>query len=666
MPRSAPPVESLSTRRVPDPPAVLPALTREQRQLSYAKLLEAQRILWEIKNRRTNRNAAGQMAKPAFEALYRSIEVNPGFAEAYTTMSELTFMVTNDLSEAERLANFALRFNTDNLGAHQVLSQIYTLRSGLNEGKLNRPDADKAIAEWRAIARLDGRNAEAWAFLSEFYERSNETEKAIEALINWGGAAAPVDGGSFYRYMTGGGDASPEAAVVRLGRAYLRAGRASDAVAILSRAVTNEPGDDNAVLALQDAIQSANDKDAAAAVEALKQAVSAAPGSAALVEILADAQIRAGKTEDAAKIIKDASAKLVAADKMRAAGLLVKLGGIYSDAGRFPDALSAYEQALKLVGISNLPLEDETQKQFASRVVPQIVRVYTQENRKTEARAAIDRLRTLLGKNSSEADEQLIAFLRTNGETEAALQAVREARAKFPDNSAFARLEAAVLADAGKVDEAVGLLRSRIVNKTKQISVPQSLVADFVAHLTISDLYLQAGRGEDAVGAAKQALDLAQNDEMTRIGMLTLASAQNAAGNFRDAESSLREVLKKEPENPTALNNLGYFLVERGERLPEAVNLIKRALAGEPANSSFLDSLGWAYFRLNQLDEAEKHLSEAARRNPSSAAIQDHLGDLYEKQGKLEQAKTAWRKALTLLKQPDEIARIRAKISDKK
>ncbi|HEX8395876.1 MAG TPA: tetratricopeptide repeat protein [Pyrinomonadaceae bacterium] len=544
IPRSTPPDEASFTSRVPNPPAVLPVLTREQRHLSYAKLLEAQRYMWRIKNRRSNRSALGQMAKPAFDALHRAIEVNPGFAEAYTAMSELAFMATNDLAEAERLAKFAIRFNPDNLGAYQILSQIYTLRSGLREDNLNREEADKAVAVWRGIVRLDPRNAEAWAFLSEFYERSNENEKAIEALTNWSGAATPADGGTLYRYLTGG-DVSPEAATVRLGRAFLRAGRASEAVAILSRAVTDEPDNEDAVLALQDAIQSATDNDAGAAVEALKQAVFAAPGSASLVEMLANAQIRAGKIEDAAKTIK-------------------------------------------------------------------------------------------------------------------------EARSKFPESDSLLRLEANVLTQLGRVDEAVSLLRSKIVNKTKQISVPQSLVPDFLAHLTISDLYVQAGRGADAVGAARQALDLAQNDDMTKIAMLTLASAQNAAGNFRDAETSLREVLKKEPENPTALNNLGYFLVERGERLPEALNLIKRAVATEPGNSSFLDSLGWAYFRLNQFDEAEKHLSEAARRNPNSAAVQEHLGDVYEKQGKIEQAKTAWRKALTLLKQPVEIARVRAKMNDKK
>jgi tetratricopeptide (TPR) repeat protein len=541
--RSTPEVAAF-TRRVPNPPQVLPVLTREQRQLSYAKLLEAQRYMWRIKYRRSGRTALPQTAKPAFEALHRAIEINPGFAEAYTTMAELAFLATNDLAEAERLAKFAIRFNKNNLGAHQILSQIYSLRSGLREDNLNREEADKAVAEWREIVRLDPRNAEAWAFLSEFYERFEDNEKAIEALTKWGGAATPSDGGNLYRYLTGG-DVSPESATVRLGRAFLRGRRANEAVTILSRAVSDEPDNEEATLALQDAIQAATDNDPDATIEAIKPAVYAAPNNAALAEILANAQIRAGKIEDAAKTIKDA-------------------------------------------------------------------------------------------------------------------------RAKFPESDSLLRLEAGILTQQGKVDEAVTLLRSKIVNKTKQISVPQSLVPDFLGHLTISDLYVQAGRGADAVAAARQALDLAQNDDMTKIGLLALASAQNAAGNLREAETSIREVLKKEPENPTALNNLGYFLVERGERLPEALNLIKRAVAAEPENSSFLDSLGWAYFRLNQLGEAERNLSEAARRNPNSAAIQEHLGDVYEKQGKIEQAKTAWRKALTLLKHPTEINRVRAKIGDKK
>ena len=110
---------------------------------------------------------------------------------------------------------------------------------------------------------------------------------------------------------------------------------------------------------------------------------------------------------------------------------------------------------------------------------------------------------------------------------------------------------------------------------------------------------------------------------------------------------------------------LGYFLVERNQRLEEALGMIQRAVRSEPTNASFLDSLGWAYFKLGKLEEAERHLSEAARRNPSSVAIQEHLGDLYQKLGKTELARAAWQKALTFAGEAAETARIKAKLDNK-
>jgi Flp pilus assembly protein TadD len=91
--------------------------------------------------------------------------------------------------------------------------------------------------------------------------------------------------------------------------------------------------------------------------------------------------------------------------------------------------------------------------------------------------------------------------------------------------------------------------------------------------------------------------------------------------------------------------------------------MIQRAVRAEPTNSSFLDSLGWAYFKLGKLDEAERHLSEAARRDTASATIHDHLGDLYLRRGKTEQARAAWQKALALTVEADEITRIKAKLN---
>ena len=89
---------------------------------------------------------------------------------------------------------------------------------------------------------------------------------------------------------------------------------------------------------------------------------------------------------------------------------------------------------------------------------------------------------------------------------------------------------------------------------------------------------------------------------MAAAALITLSSAQERAGDTKGSEESLRRILSKDPKNATALNNLGYFLIERNERLNEALELIQRAVRAEPDNSSFLDSLGWAYFKLGKLD----------------------------------------------------------------
>jgi Flp pilus assembly protein TadD len=75
------------------------------------------------------------------------------------------------------------------------------------------------------------------------------------------------------------------------------------------------------------------------------------------------------------------------------------------------------------------------------------------------------------------------------------------------------------------------------------------------------------------------------------------ASLLERAGRMADAERALRDVLAKDPQDANALNSLGYMLADHGMRLDEAVDLVQRALKIEPANASFLDSLGWAYFR---------------------------------------------------------------------
>ena len=334
------------------------------------------------------------------------------------------------------------------------------------------------------------------------------------------------------------------------------------------------------------------------------------------------------------------------------------LAGIFSDAMRFGEARAVYEEILTKRNITTAPISTPEDRRLASFVFPRIIDLERQANRGTEARAAVERLRLLLGADDPTADIQLIALLREEGKRQEAIAAARAARVRYPNQEQLQRLEAAALADAGQIEEAVAILRRRLNNSP----------TDYEEYLYIANTYLQAGRGKEAVEAALKAVELApaERPELVSQARVLLSSAQDRAGDFKGSEASLRAVLKAEPNNATALNNLGYFLVERNERLDEALELIQRAVRAEPFNSSFLDSLGWVYFKLNRLQEAERYLSEAARRNASSATVQEHLGDVYQRLGRKNESRAAWQKALTLSIEADETMRLKSKINESK
>jgi Flp pilus assembly protein TadD len=143
-----------------------------------------------------------------------------------------------------------------------------------------------------------------------------------------------------------------------------------------------------------------------------------------------------------------------------------------------------------------------------------------------------------------------------------------------------------------------------------------------------------------------------------------LADLYQDAGRDEDAERVLRQVVAAAPNDPVALNYLGYHLAVRGDRLDEAIRLVRRALDADPNNGAYLDSLGWAHFRRGDLNEAEKYLGAAAEKLPDNSEIQDHLGDLYARRGRLPQAIAAWTRALEGSGQSIDRAAIEKKIAD--
>ena len=228
--------------------------------------------------------------------------------------------------------------------------------------------------------------------------------------------------------------------------------------------------------------------------------------------------------------------------------------------------------------------------------------------------------------------------------------------------------QAASLLNAGKAAEARDVLLAAMQKKTTpdagllyMLGQAQRLLKDGDAAAATAQklktgfpedargLYLDAqllrdkGRIPEAITAFQDLMKRTPEDASL---VYEYASLLEKAGRLPDAERALRDVLAKDPLDANALNSLGYLLADHGQRLDEAVDLVQRALKIEPANPSFLDSLGWAYFRQGKLDLADPPLTRAADQLPASSTVNEHLGDLRIKQERYADAVAAFERSL--------------------
>jgi tetratricopeptide (TPR) repeat protein len=295
------------------------------------------------------------------------------------------------------LANLAIKVDPNNFGGHRILARLYTYKSNLNNGLTDRAFTAKAINEWKEVTRLDPRNAEAWAFLSEFYGQAGSANEQIDALKKWVAAAVPVETQFYRRVMGGQSDLSPENASLKLGTALVKAGRNSEAIEVLSILISDEPDNSEAVSLLKQSLLSADAKNSAMAIESLQQAVFANPDSTALVTLLAQVQAKSGRVDDGAKVLRDAFERTKSTDVTSASSLQVELGDLLAGADRLEEAVTAYESALKIRGLDKPHAVPDPDRVFALQVFEKLINTYKRANRPAEARAAVQRARQLLG-----------------------------------------------------------------------------------------------------------------------------------------------------------------------------------------------------------------------------------------------------------------------------
>ena len=130
------------------------------------------------------------------------------------------------------------------------------------------------------------------------------------------------------------------------------------------------------------------------------------------------------------------------------------------------------------------------------------------------------------------------------------------------------------------------------------------------------------------------------------------------------AEADMRKALELQPEQPHVMNYLGYSWIDQGINLDEGMKLIKRAVDQRPDDGYIVDSLGWAYYRIGNYEDAVKNLERAIDLKPEDPTINDHLGDAYWRIGRTLEAKFQWAHARDLKPEPEDLPKIEAKIEN--
>ncbi len=225
-----------------------------------------------------------------------------------------------------------------------------------------------------------------------------------------------------------------------------------------------------------------------------------------------------------------------------------------------------------------------------------------------------------------------------------AVETYKQVPADSPDHHAAELGRADALRRADKPDAAIEVLEQ----------LARSYPTLPVVHNALGDLLRQQENYAGAVKAYDKALEFTEEGAPTQWFLLYARGISlERLKRWSEAEADLRHALKLNPDQPQVLNYLGYSLVEKQEKLDEALEMIERAVAAQPNSGFIVDSLGWVLFRMGHYDEAVAHMETAVELMPVDPVVNDHLGDVYWAVGRTREAEFQWSRALSFIDPED-------------
>ncbi len=171
--------------------------------------------------------------------------------------------------------------------------------------------------------------------------------------------------------------------------------------------------------------------------------------------------------------------------------------------------------------------------------------------------------------------------------------------------------------------------------------------------LNLGFVYRELDSLDKSIEILRRGVEFCADDkDKTRL-LFALGASLERAGQFYEAVTVFRELIRINSEHAPALNYLGYMLADRGEQLTYALELIEKAMAISPDNGAYIDSYGWVYYRMGNFDLALTELQKAASLINSDPIIFEHLGDVYKALGNNEKALRYYNRALEI--DPDSL-----------
>ncbi|HVZ61018.1 MAG TPA: tetratricopeptide repeat protein [Terriglobales bacterium] len=585
-----------------------------------------------------------EYASRAIEEYRKAIEADPKSEFLNSGLAEL-YAKTGRISDAVLEAEDILKRDPNNLDAHKLLGRIYLRSLGdLQAGTQSRDLLRRAVEQYEAISALEPNNPENHLLLGRLYRIGNEllkAEKSFKRALDLQPDSEEAAITLAYLYIEEG-DASRATQLLlavpedeRSGKTYAALGYTYEqqklykkAVEAYKLAVAQDKDNLEAMRGLAQSLLNDNQPDAA--LDQYRAIVEADSHDAQSYMRIAEIQRRQGRFDEALASLKTAETEVP--DSLE---VPYNIAVIYQGQGKYDQAAQALQQLLQKSEKQN---NSYTEGERNNRAVF-LERLGTVYREAGKTQLSVDTFRRMipLGEDGiSRAYQQIIDTYRDAKQYTQATAAAQEATQKLPKDRGMKLVLASQMTDSGQVEKGLELAKAQLTNTPEDRDV----------YISLAQIYSRLKRWPESEAAIAKAEGMSQKQEEKDYVAFVAGSIFERQKKFDQAEDMFRRVLVNDSDNATALNYLGYMLADRGVRLEEALGYIKKALQLDPQNGAYLDSLGWAYYKLGNYVLAEENLRKASERIGNDPAVLDHLGDLYLKTDRLKMAAAYWERAL--------------------